>query len=142
MSTRSNIAIKLRESDVNKTFVTPWGEEISPNGAPYLYVYCHFDGYPEGVGVNLAKRFHDKTYEDALKYILEGDRSTSYLSYYEKMDDGCGPYPAKTIKNMFENEYLYIIEEIDGKLHVNVHYIDGGIADLTEEFCYEEYTNR
>lgn len=138
MSTRSNIAIKLRESDVNKTFITPWGEEVSPNGTPYLYVYCHFDGYPDGVGAELVKMFHDKTYEDALKYILEGDRSTYYLSYYEMRDETIAPFPGKDIVSMFENEYLYIIEEIDGKLHVKVYFDDRTERDLTEEVYTKE----
>lgn len=36
----------------------------------YLGVYCHFDGYPSGVGVELRKKF--TTYESVLNLILLG----------------------------------------------------------------------
>ena len=79
MSTRSNIALKLRHQDF-KNRVTNLGEEFK---GPYLQVYCHFDGYPEGVGLDLVKK--NFTYDEALEFILKGDRSTCEdgKAYYE-----------------------------------------------------------
>lgn len=55
--------------------------------APYnvLSVYCHFDGYPTGVGADLLK-YHN-SYEKALALILCGD-----LSFVE--GNTCEPYAA------------------------------------------------
>lgn len=66
MSTRSRIAIQL---DTGR----------------YLSVYCHFDGYPKCLGVNLQEDF--PTREDALKLINGGD-----ISYIQ---DGDAFYYAK-----------------------------------------------
>ena len=83
MSTRSNIAILLRPEDRNKDFKTPWGEVVNANGKKYLYVYCHHDGYPEGVGADLIHMFDGGDYEDVIKYIMLGDRTSSDLSYWD-----------------------------------------------------------
>ena len=40
----------------------------------YIGIYHHWDGYPEGVGDTLVKRFN--TYEDALNLLLYGDESS------------------------------------------------------------------
>ena len=54
MSTRSRIAVK--------------------NGTEYKSVYCHFDGYPAGVGVELKSRFN--SFEKASDLVKLGDLST------------------------------------------------------------------
>ena len=118
MSTRSNIAIRLREEDRNKTFETPWGETVKPNGKQFLYVYCHNDGYPEGVGADLKDMFNGGKYEDALEYILMGDRSTTDLTYWDWRREECAPYAEDNEEKMYQNDYLYIIEEVNGVLKV------------------------
>lgn len=61
-------------------------------------VYCHWNGYPEGVGKDLlSKEFKDST--EVEKFINEGDRSTVETSYKERGED-C---PPRT--NMTESEY-------------------------------------
>ena len=122
MSTRSNIAIRLREADRNKDFKTPWGQTVNANGKPFLYVYCHNDGYPEGVGADLKSMFNGGDYNEALDYIMRGDRSTTDLSYWDWRKEKCEPWAADTKKEMYQEEYLYIIEEVDGKLTVRQHY--------------------
>ena len=121
MSTRSNIAILLRPEDRNKDFKTPWGEVVNANGKKYLYVYCHNDGYPEGVGADLINMFDGDKYEKALKYILKGDRSTTDLSYWEWREEQCAPRAADTEEEMYQNDYLYVIEEVDVTMQVRLY---------------------
>ena len=121
MSTRSNIAILLRPEDRNKDFKTPWGEVVNANGKKYLYVYCHNDGYPEGVGADLIRMFDGDKYEKALKYILKGDRSTTDLSYWEWRKEQCAPQAADTEEEMYQNDYLYVIEEVDVTMQVRLY---------------------
>lgn len=121
MSTRSNIAILLRPEDRNKDFKTPWGEVVNANGKKYLYVYCHNDGYPEGVGADLINMFDGDKYEKALKYILMGDRSTTDLSYWEWRGEQCAPRAADTEEEMYQNDYLYVIEEVDVTMQVRLY---------------------
>ena len=121
MSTRSNIAILLRPEDRNKDFKTPWGEVVNANGKKYLYVYCHNDGYPEGVGADLINMFDGDKYEKALKYILMGDRSTTDLSYWEWRKEQCAPQAADTEEEMYQNDYLYVIEEVDVTMQVRLY---------------------
>lgn len=116
MSTRSNIALKLRDCDLNQTFQSSCGIEVSPKGKGYLQVYCHFDGYPEGVGADLLSM--NMTYEQALEYILEGDRSTTRLSYYEMRHEECPP--KAMIAPICKQEYLYILEEVDKDAPVHI----------------------
>lgn len=108
MSTRSNIAIKLREEDC-KNGVQRFGEEFH---GPYLQVYCHFDGYPNGVGRDLIEK--KLTYDEALEFILKGDRSSTDdgTSYYEWRDEAYENVKPKvmTVPNQ-EQEYLYLLEE-------------------------------
>lgn len=121
MSTRSNIAILLRPEDRNKDFKTPWGQVVNANGKKYLYVYCHNDGYPEGVGADLITMFDGDKYEKALKYILMGDRSTTDLSYWEWRKEQCAPRAADTEEEMYQNDYLYVIEEVDVTMQVRLY---------------------
>ena len=121
MSTRSNIAILLRPEDRNKDFKTPWGQVVNANGKKYLYVYCHNDGYPEGVGEDLIRMFDGDKYEKALKYILMGDRSTTDLSYWDWRGEQCAPRAADTEEEMYQNDYLYVIEEVDVTMQVRLY---------------------
>ena len=121
MSTRSNIAILLRPEDRNKDFKTPWGEVVNANGKKYLYVYCHNDGYPEGVGADLINMFDGDKYEKALRYILRGDRSTTDLSYWDWRGEKCAPRAADTEEEMYQNDYLYVIEEVDVTMQVRLY---------------------
>ena len=121
MSTRSNIAILLRPDDRSKEFKTPWGQVVNANGKKYLYVYCHYDGYPEGVGDDLIRMFNGDKYEKALKYILMGDRSTTDLSYWDWRKEQCAPRAADTEEEMYQNDYLYVIEEVDVTMQVRLY---------------------
>ena len=56
MSTRSNIAVELKDSKKVKT------------------VYCHFDGYIQGVGQTLVENY--KSYDDAISLLQFGGISS------------------------------------------------------------------
>ena len=121
MSTRSNIAILLREEDRNRDLETEMGTTVNAGGKPYLYVYCHNDGYPSGVGQELKDMFEGADYEDALEYILMGDRSTTDLSYWQwRGEENVDPCPADTEEDCFNEEYLYILEEVDASHRIHV----------------------
>lgn len=124
MSTRSNIAIKLREIDA-RNGVENLGESFK---APYLQVYCHFDGYPNGVGRDLIeKKF---TYEQALEFILKGSRSTcdDGCSYYEWRDEAYEDVKPKEMsapQMQFACEYMYLLVEDENTHHMNVYLYTG-----------------
>ena len=101
MSTRSTIWVKINKEDFGKSLMCdinklpnpliennyPCGNvKIHPNPIDdtlYLGIYCHFDGYPEGVGAELINKFN--TYESALNLILLGGCShiiTDIKSYH------------------------------------------------------------
>lgn len=133
MSTRSNIAILLRPEDRNKDFKTPWGEVVNANGKKYLYVYCHHDGYPEGVGADLIHMFDGGDYKDVINYIMLGDRTSSDLSYWDWRKEQCAPEAADTEEEMYQNDYLYILEEVDGTMRVRMY---GDDDDEDDEDAY------
>ena len=85
MSTRSCVIVKVRKEDLGKKLkfdaskvkLEDWEEQKKDEfskevelKSPYVGVYCHWDGYPEGVGSVLKKCFND--YESALNLILGG----------------------------------------------------------------------
>ena len=109
MSTRSNVCLKLREEDKNADLKTPWGDTINPQGLGYLQTYIHFDGYIEGVGLDLIHSDEIKTYEDALNWILEGHRPTIDESYYNWRGEEISPQIVETPS--WDEEYLYVLEE-------------------------------
>ena len=63
MATRSRIGVELPHGDV-------------------LSVYCHWDGYPTGVGKDLLNKGFNTT-EEVRAFIREGSRSTVETSYHE-----------------------------------------------------------
>ena len=139
MATRSNIAILLRPEDRNRTFnvMDPdfddyrpemrcpncrseksedWKDifpDCEPNGSSVLQIYCHWDGYPEGVGEALQSGYN--TYEQAMALILGGDLSSLYSSYScpyslgEGEDAGCCA-PAVLSEAELNEEYLYVFD--------------------------------
>lgn len=139
MSTRSNIAIILRPDDRNRTlnvmdpafdcyrptmksgfFGLRKSEDLKnifpdcePNGNPVLQIYCHCDGYPEGVGEALQSGYN--TYEQALALILGGDLSSldtscSYPYSLGKGEDANRCAPTVLSKAELNEEYLYVFD--------------------------------
>lgn len=136
MSTRSMIFVKVNEEDFGKVmscdtiklpnpiidFNYPCVEyRINPKPIDkvlYLGIYCHFDGYPSGVGEELKTKFN--TYEKALNLILLGACSsiiTDIRAYHnwrnEDLEIKCvqGVYP--TIGDGID--YMYVFENGEWK---------------------------
>lgn len=97
MATRSRIAVEIE-------------------GGKALSVYCHNDGYLEGVGEWLASQFPNGTdSKEVEEYIKEGDRSTVELSYKEWRDEDCPPQKHDSVSEFFDGDieeygYLYTQE--------------------------------
>lgn len=94
-----------------------YNKAITLNDRKVLQIYCHFDGYPDGVGAQLIKHFN--TYEEALSLVLAGD--TSYLE-----DGHTGAYavnegyeetlPEALDEPLRHNDYLYVWNDGEWKL--------------------------
>jgi len=93
MSTNSTIGVLL-----------PSGEVKS--------VYCHWDGYPSGVGKDLkAKNF--QSIDEVSEFINEGGRSCVDLSYKEMRDEDCPPATNASKEEYFAEklrQYMYLFE--------------------------------
>ena len=142
MSTRSVVIVKIADSDINKrkkfdpkkvtVEETKWEEEgtepVELSKAillkdKYIGIYCHWDGYPEGVGAGLEKNFND--YEKALNLTLGGfcsviieDKIKRYATRKSEEWKYIKPQQADTAKKLISTvgdwaEYAYIFE--DGK---------------------------
>lgn len=147
MATRSNIAIILRPEDRNRTFNvmdkifdderphmscpacrSPKKEKMEdifpncePNGNAVLQIYCHWDGYPEGVGKMLHRKYD--TYEKALALILGGDLSGIYESHSYPYSLGDGESPTDCAPRVLpeakvNEEYLYVFDYENGQWFV------------------------
>ncbi len=116
MSTRCNIAIKLKEKDLNKE-LTCDGIHFQNTKAdyPFMEVYCHHDGYPENAKDFFFNRARLTDYESVLNYVLQGDRTsfeTSYMESGEQWPDN-RPYMFASIEGDIPEQYYYIF--MDGK---------------------------
>ena len=145
MATRSNIRVVLKEEDRNKDlkFVpneqqaedlkkNEWGrdqieegmwETVNPGGAEALMIYHHWDGYIDGVGETLYKKYN--SYEEALNLVLGGDCSSingTYTPYAtRKGEDWDGIKPAQISEDhRIEEEYDYMFK--DDKWYVRSAY--------------------
>lgn len=125
MSTRSYIILSLQDNDKNKELKCDSGKIINTDNNEYIGVYCHHDGYPDGVGKYLINTFVNGDYEYALNYILEGGRTSATESYwgehlkYKNKYEDIPPFTANNIddlikKTAFDIEYVYIMNEKDG----------------------------
>ena len=138
MATRSCIIVKVRNSDIgttqkysdekSKSPASSWGgsdinkcEDVKIE-KPFIGVYCHWDGYPSGVGASL-KVFAD-TYERALNLVLGGSISAvdddSFIHYANR--DGerwehIEPIQGDTaidVNEKVNEDYAYLFDEDNG----------------------------
>ena len=143
MSTHSAIILKVKESDKGKTFkfdetklptkLIGWddyGEKDEDKcrnvtlSGDYIGVYCHWDGYPSGVGEALKNNF--KTYEDVLNLIVGGFCSSvedkgvkHYANRKGEKWDWIKPIQG-SISHLSINldfEYLYVFENNSWKVN-------------------------
>jgi hypothetical protein len=138
MATRSCIIVKVRNSDVgttqkysdekSKAPANDWGgdgvdkcEDVKIE-KPYMGVYCHWDGYPSGVGAAL-KVFAD-TYERALNLVLGGsissigeDDFTHYANRNGEVWTHIEPIQGDTaidVNAEVDEDYAYLFDEDNG----------------------------
>lgn len=138
MSTRSCIIVKVRENEIgttqkysdekSKAPASSWGgsginkcEDVKIE-KPYIGVYCHWDGYPSGVGAAL-KVFAD-TYERALNLVLGGSISSigeDNFTHYANRDGEVWSYiepiqgdTAIDVNAKVDEDYAYLFDEDNG----------------------------
>ena len=96
MATRSTIAIEFEDGTIKSA-------------------YCHNDGYREGVGYKLEKRFPNGTDPNIIEeFIDEGDRSTMDMSYKEWRNENSPAIEYATVEKYLDDmqavAYLYAKE--------------------------------
>lgn len=93
MATHSRIAVELPEGNV-------------------ISVYCHHDGYPDGVGQDLLKEFPNGTNPGTVEdFIYEGDRSSIEEPYGQNDSHvECSSVDAFFAGDIEEYGYLYTQE--------------------------------
>lgn len=141
MATRSNIAIILKEEDKAQVFAE-LNKKLEDAGDRFRYgvdngnvlqIYCHWDGYPSGVGQDLLNSFD--SYGQALNLILEGDHSTPYESYTSKGEDWVSNRPDQRTLPRRYNDYLYVFKDGNWKIPVNDEMIDPMYIDK-DGYCF------
>lgn len=120
MSTRSRIYVECDENVLSSTL--GYGKVKVPHNAKFANVYCHYDGYPSGVGATLLK--HYNSHEKALKLISNGDMRSvcsniEHIEYYGcEMDFHTKPCftanPVKHMKGLMMYNYYYVFTKKDG----------------------------
>ena len=131
MSTRSSILIEVPDDYIGKTLkynpikqearwrddtITDMSQEVKIT-KKYLGIYCHHDGYPDGVGFSLVNGFN--SFEGALNLILGGDCSSicsdricRYATREGENWEYIKPRTLDEIKKVSsDSEYLYVFME-------------------------------
>lgn len=107
MSTRGNICVKVKEDDYYR--VNQKVKGLVYKEFPYIFIYNHFDSYPEGLGATLKKDYN--SYEKALDLVLEGDCSYPGKPYAEREDySEVAPRVTNSIEKACQQEYLYVFQ--------------------------------
>ena len=119
MSTRGRIAIQLPDESI-------------------LSVYCHFDNYPKGTGVNLVEHYSNR--EDVEELIDGGDISCLWTNvgwnnetlsetgplYYSSRGEECPPHHDNNLEEYLSEgeEYAYIFTLEDEWVCYDMHQFD------------------
>lgn len=162
MSTRSSILVKVPDTFLNSTakynsemfkdqeLLTGnrgWDTDICKDKAqeihitkPYLGIYCHWDGYPNGVGKELVANYPD--FSAAFNLILGGDCSFildgELLRYATRSCEDwkyIQPRQLDEVKKVSDDsEYLYLFEHNHWNLVTSGYkiYLDTDIDNLED----------
>ncbi len=121
MSTRSNIGVKLKDGSVKM-------------------VYCHFDGYPSGVGKVLLDNF--KNFDEVEDFIAQGDMSSLHGKigeFYTARGDSLSPpkHYVRVQDAIFAmQEYMYLFDEEEKKWFYSDH--EKPLVELTSDICEKD----
>lgn len=155
MSTRCAIIIKVKDEDLGK--IKKFDKDKLPNGVklaewncygkeignemsreveltkPYIGIYCHNDGYLDGVGKVLKESFND--YETALNLVVGGSCSIVWYDVvrhyanrkgeewnYIKPKEGDTPMEIES--HIGHNGYVYLLEDGEWRVLSGGEFID------------------
>lgn len=140
MSTRSSILIEIPDDLIGQTLKYQrqdnelnWDKDIDKTEPveitkKYLGIYCHHDGYPNGVGKELVDRYDN--FNVVLNLILGGDCSSivknlvRYATRESEQWKYIHPHPLDIIKKVSgDSEYLYIFKDSKWYLHLDKYFI-------------------
>lgn len=155
MATRATIVIRIKDEDLGKkvkvdpSYLTKDEIKIEKYNKKcfeielskkYAEIYHHWDGYPEGLGLDLIK--HWNSYEKVFNLILAGDQSSiqgDTVTTYVTMEDRDELY--KDLQPKFSEEcpsvsedYQYLYD--DGKWYVR------GTYKIKNWILVEDYLNK
>lgn len=153
MSTRSAIIVKVKPSDIGKIMkfdksklpckLEKWdvyGDEIGAEKSeevkiskPYLGIYCHSDGYINGVGMALKEKFTD--YDAILNLIIGGccsvvwfDRIRHYANREGAKWSCLKPIQGKTASSVANhighNGYVYLFDNGGWRVNKGRKFLD------------------
>lgn len=156
MSTNCTVIVKVRKEDIGKVMKfdetslpiklddwklkdydgNVWKDETGENicesveiNKKYIGIYCHWDGYFEGVGACLKKHFKD--YNSALNLVVGGscssiirDEVRHYANRQEEMWKYIKPKQSNTQKDIIYPfaEYVYVFDENKGGWSARKHH--------------------
>ena len=141
MATHCRIYVRVNKEDFGKTLTADISKLPNPlvennypclpikihpsplNDVLFLGIYCHFDGYPSGVGAELRNKF--TTYESALNLVLLG--GVSYIidaikSYHNWRNENVEINELQDIVPHAVEDYTYIFH--DGEWHSIENYLN------------------
>lgn len=163
MATRSNVIIKVKPEDIGKTIkfdvnklpvpLIKWGGKGRNKCKPvtlekqYIGIYCHWDGYPDGVGEALLETFND--YDTILNLIAGGFCSSidnGGITHYANRSGEKWKYIQPKQSDKIEvcgglTEYAYIFEDDAWKIGIvkykendkgETNYEDEYIGDIVD----------
>jgi hypothetical protein len=145
MGTRSSIIVKVKKEDIGNRVLTHEfkGKKYKTKiEKPYIGIYCHWDGYPDGVGATLFEDYND--YEKVLDLISGGFASSicgeeaDYYMAWNRNEEWKDNKPRQNDEVKVcggWTEYAYIFD--NGKWYVGI--VEGendtieDVVELTEE---------
>ena len=120
MSTRARIYVECESRYLISSL--GFGSSMVPHNAKFAHIYCHYDGYPSGVGKMLLENYN--SYEKAIELIANGDMSSigdsvETTEYYSTEEDFCGKpmftaNPLIAMKGQFMYNYYYLYTKTNG----------------------------
>ena len=124
MGTRSTIALEFADGTVEQ-------------------IYCHWDGYLDGVGAELQSDYTDPF---ALRDLIDAGDTSTIGSPYSQRGEDCPARKYKDIAEYFaecqQEEYDYILRNVDGVAtwFVRCYATDGNWVTIGNAYMLEHET--